>query len=164
MCASFVLLANSATSDKVVDKYGKPRPPKIAFNNGLGTETSEVAREGRGMNGVKERGPSGRWYIHPTFIVEVSIVESPVGERGMWEERGIIGQVLNGLKYEGIRGRRRLDVSGEGEIEGVDNCRLGNNGGVVIIGGGINLSIAGKGVSGSEFSTREDLPNDIEVL
>ena len=104
MCASFVLLENSTTSDKVVDKYRKSWPPKITFNNGLGMEMSEVAREGRGMDGVKERGLSGRWYIHSTFIVEVSIVESPVGERGTWEERGIIRQVLNGMKYKGIRG------------------------------------------------------------
>ena len=102
MCASFVLLANGATGHKVVDKYGKPWPPKIAFNNGFGTETSEVAREGRGMDGVKERGSSRRWYVHPTLVVEVPIVESPVGERGTWEERGIVGQVLNGTKHEGI--------------------------------------------------------------
>ena len=57
-----------------------------------------------------------------------------------------------------------MDVSGEGEIEGVDNCRFRNDGGVVIIGGGINLSIVGKSVSRGEFCTREYLPDDIEVL
>ena len=46
VCASLVLLANGAASNKVIDKYRKPRPPRIAFYNGLGTETSEMAREG----------------------------------------------------------------------------------------------------------------------
>ena len=56
------------------------------------------------MDGVKERGLSGRWYIHAALIVKVSIVESPVGERRMGEERGIVRQVLDGVEYEGIRG------------------------------------------------------------
>ena len=103
MCASFVLLANGTTGNEVIDKHGKPRPTKIAFNNGLGTETSEVAREGRRMDGMEERGSSRWWYVHPTLVVEVAIVESPVGERGAWEERGIIGQILNGAKHERIR-------------------------------------------------------------
>ena len=79
MCTGLVLLADGTAGNKVVDEHRKPRPPKIAFNNGLGVKTSEVAREGRGMDGVKERGSSGRWYIHSAFIVEVSIVKSPVG-------------------------------------------------------------------------------------
>ena len=48
------------------------------------------------------------WYVHPTLVVEVSIVESPVGERGAWEERGIVGQILNGMKYERIGRRERM--------------------------------------------------------
>ena len=113
---------------------------------------------------MKERGSSRWWHVHPTLVVEVSIVESPVGERGVWEERGIIGQILNGTKYERIRRRGRADVFSEGEVESIDHGRFGNNGGVVVIGRSINLVIVGEGVSGSEFSTREDLPNDVEVL
>ena len=43
---NFVLLAYSATGDKFGDKNGEARPPKVTFNNGLGTEVTEVAGEG----------------------------------------------------------------------------------------------------------------------
>ena len=55
MSASLVLLANGTASNEVVDKHGEARPPKVPFNNGLGAKTPEVARKGRGMDGVKER-------------------------------------------------------------------------------------------------------------
>ena len=90
MCTDFVLLADGTASNKVIDEDGKSRPPKVAFNDGFGAKTSEMARERRGMDGVKERGAGGWWYIHATFIVEVSIVKSPVSERGTWEEGGTI--------------------------------------------------------------------------
>ena len=53
MCTSFVLLTNGAASNKVVDEYGKSRPPEVSFNNHLGMETSEVTREGGRMDGVE---------------------------------------------------------------------------------------------------------------
>ena len=80
MCVSHVLLANGTAGDEVIDKHRKSWPPKITFNNGLGAKTSEVAREGGRMDGVKERGPSGQRYIHATLIVKVSIIKSPVSE------------------------------------------------------------------------------------
>ena len=65
----FVLLADGAAGNKVVDEHRKSRPPKVAFNNSLGAKASKVAREGGGMDEVKERGPGGGWYIHPSFVV-----------------------------------------------------------------------------------------------
>ena len=90
MCTGSVLLANGAARNKVIDENGKSRPPKVAFNDGLGAKTSEMAQERRGMDGMKERGTGGRWYVHSTFIVEVSVVKSPVSEGGTWEEGCII--------------------------------------------------------------------------
>ena len=43
VCASLVLLANGAASNKVIDKYRKSWPPKVTFNNGLGMKMSKVA-------------------------------------------------------------------------------------------------------------------------
>ena len=40
VCADFILLANGATGDKVVDEDGKSRPPKVALDDGLGAEPS----------------------------------------------------------------------------------------------------------------------------
>ena len=80
MCADFILLANSATSNEVIDKDGKPRPPEVTLNNSLGAEPSEMARGRGGVDGVQERGASGRRYIHTTLVIKVSIVKGPVGE------------------------------------------------------------------------------------
>ena len=80
MCADFILLANGATGDKVVDEDGKAWPPKVALDDGLGAKSSEMARGRGGMDGVQERGTSGRWYIHTTLVIEVSVVKGPVGE------------------------------------------------------------------------------------
>ena len=86
MCADLVLLANSAAGNKVIDEDRKSRPPKVALNDGLRAETSKVTRERGGMDGVQERGASGRWYIHTAFIVKMSVVKSPVGKGGTWKE------------------------------------------------------------------------------
>ena len=86
MCANLILLANGAAGDKVVDEDGKSRPPKVAFNDSFGAKTSEMAREGRGMDRVKERGTGGRWHIHSTLVVEVSVVKSPVSEGRAWKK------------------------------------------------------------------------------
>ena len=40
MCADLILLANGTTGDEVVDKDGKSRPPKVAFDDGFGAEPS----------------------------------------------------------------------------------------------------------------------------
>ena len=53
MCVNLVLLANGTTGDEVIDEYRESRPPKIVFNNSFGTKSSEVARKGRRMDGVK---------------------------------------------------------------------------------------------------------------
>ena len=65
VCASFVLLANGTTGNEVIDEDGKSRPPKVSFNDGLGAEASKMAREGRGMDGMKERGAGGGTYMRP---------------------------------------------------------------------------------------------------
>ena len=91
MSVDLVLLAYGATSNEVVDEDGKSRPPKVTFNDGLRAKMSEMARERGGMDGVQEGGTGGRWHIHSTFIVEVSVVKSPVSEGGTWEEGCIVG-------------------------------------------------------------------------
>ena len=103
MCADFVLLADGAASNEVIDEDGKSRPPKIMFHDGLGTKTSEVARERRRVDGVKKRGASGWWYIHTALVVEASIVESPVGQGGAWKEGHFVRQVLNSTKDKRVR-------------------------------------------------------------
>ena len=47
MCVDLVLLANKATSDKVVDKHKETWPPEVAFDNCLISEMSKVTRENK---------------------------------------------------------------------------------------------------------------------
>ena len=65
VCVDFILLANGATGNE----DGKSRPPKVTFNDSLGAKTSKMAREGRGMDRVEERGAGGRRYVHSTLVV-----------------------------------------------------------------------------------------------
>ena len=45
MHVCFVLLANRATSNEVVDKQGEARPPEVAFNDSLSVKSPKVTRE-----------------------------------------------------------------------------------------------------------------------
>ena len=55
-------------------------------------------------------------------------------------------------------------MTGKSKVKGVDDSRFRDDRGVIIIEGGVYLSIAGEGVGRSKLSTREDFPDDIEVL
>ena len=57
-----------------------------------------------------------------------------------------------------------MDVAGKGEIKSVVDCRFWDNGGIGIVGGGVNLVVAGKGVGRGNFGTWENLPDNIKVL
>ena len=82
----------------------------------------------------------------------------------MWEEGSVVRQVLNGMKDKGVRHGRSLDVTGKSKIKSIDNCGFWDNSGIGIFGGGVNLVIVGKGISGGEFGTWKNFPNDIKVL
>ena len=53
---------------------------------------------------------------------------------------------------------------GKGKIEGTNYSRFRDNGGIVIVKGSVDLVVAGEGVGGGEFGTRENFPDDVEVL
>ena len=57
-----------------------------------------------------------------------------------------------------------MDMVGESEIESVDDCRIRDDGGISVVGGGVNLVVAGKSVGGSKFGARENFPDNIKVL
>ena len=113
---------------------------------------------------MQERGASGWRYIHTTFVVEVSVVKSPVSEGGSGEKRCFVGQVLDSTKDKRVGGGRRLNVAGKGKIESTNYGRFRDNGGIVIVEGSVDLVVAGEGVGGGEFGTRENVPDDVEVL
>ena len=55
-------------------------------------------------------------------------------------------------------------MAGKGKVEGVDHGRFRDNGCIIIVKGSIDLVVAGEGVGGGELGTRENLPDDVEVL
>ena len=55
-------------------------------------------------------------------------------------------------------------MSGKSEIESMDDCRFWDNGGIGVVGGGVNLVVTGKSIGGGKFGARENLPDNIEVL
>ena len=164
MCSNFVLLANGAAGDEVVDENRKSRPPKVTFDNGFGAKSSKMTRKGGRMDGVQERRTSRWWYIHTAFVIEVAVVKGPVGEGGSGEKGCFVGEVLDSTKNERVGGRRRLNMAGKGEIEGINDGGFGNDGGIVIVEGSVDLVVAREGVGGGKFGTGENFPDDVEVL
>ena len=55
-------------------------------------------------------------------------------------------------------------MTSEGKVECLDDYRVGNDGGINIVRGGVNGISTGEGVSGGHLGTRENFPYDIEVL
>ena len=52
----------------------------------------------------------------------------------------------------------------EGEVEGVDDHRVQEDGSVCIVGSGIQVILSRKGVSGSHLCPWSNLPDDVEIL
>ena len=94
----------------------------------------------------------------------MSVIKGPVGEGRPGKKGSFIGQVLDSTKDEGITGRGRLDMTGKGKIEGVNDGGFRDDGGIIIVKGSIDLVVAGEGVGRGEFGAREHFPDDVEVL
>ena len=55
-------------------------------------------------------------------------------------------------------------MAGKGEIEGINDGGFGDDGGIVIVKGSVDLVVTGEGVGGGEFGTGENFPDDVKVL
>ena len=55
-------------------------------------------------------------------------------------------------------------MAGEGEIEGINYGGFRDDRGVGVVERSVDLVVARESVSGSELSTRENFPDDVEVL
>jgi hypothetical protein len=80
------------------------------------------------------------------------------------KQRGLFRQVLDGSEYEGIGGGQVLNVANKREIESTNDSRGGNDGGVDVIQGSVNMSSARESIGWSHLGSRKDLPYDVEVL
>ena len=75
MSVNLVLLANSTTSNKMLDKGGQAQPPEIALKDRLGMEYSHVARKGGGVDRMEEGRASRGRNIQSFVEIEVAIVK-----------------------------------------------------------------------------------------
>ena len=55
-------------------------------------------------------------------------------------------------------------MTSESKVEGIDDSGLRNNRGVIIIKGSVDLVVTGECIGGGELGTRENFPDDVEVL
>ena len=66
---NLILLAYCTPGDEGIDEGGKPRPPKVSFQESFGAESSHVSTGGGVMYGVDD-GLSFVWgNVHATFEV-----------------------------------------------------------------------------------------------
>ena len=94
----------------------------------------------------------------------MAIVKQPVRKSGSSEQGRTVIQGCKGFENEGIRDRGGLDVAREGEIEGIDDHRIWEDGSVCIVGSGIQVILSRKGISGSHLCPWGNLPDDVKVL
>ena len=52
----------------------------------------------------------------------------------------------------------------EGEVEGIDDHRIGEDGGVCIVGSGIQVIFVREDICRSHLGSRGNLPDDVKVL
>ena len=57
-----------------------------------------------------------------------------------------------------------MDVVREGEIQGIDDHGIWEDGGVCIVGSGIQVILSRKGISGSHLCPWGNFPDDVKVL
>ena len=112
-----------------------------------------------------EESRSGGWgHEHPTLEVQMTIVIVPVGESGAKEEGSAILQSSEDAQNKGVRRGRLHDGCGEDEVEGVNDDRIRNNRGVLVVESGILDIFSREGISRAHLSSGSDYSFDVEVL
>ena len=113
---------------------------------------------------MEESRTSGWRNEHAVVKVKMTIVKRPVREGGTSEQRRPVIQCGKGFEHKGVRDRGRLDVASQGEIKGVDNHGVREDGSIGIILGSIKVIFSRKSIGWSHLCTRGNLPDNIKVL
>ena len=155
-----VLLASGAARDK----EGQTRPPEVTFNDGFDMKMPCMSGGGGFMQRANEGVAGRRWYIHSSLKVEVAILKGPVSKGRMREQRGAILHILDHFQNKRVGRGRRLDMACEGEVKGLDDHWIWDNGDINIVISSVNEVFLRKGISGCHQCPRCDLPADIKIL
>ena len=93
----------------------------------------------KGVDQVEKEGV-GRWgNIYMTLKIEMAIVKGPVREEGVREKGGTILQGRENMDDKRIGGCGSRDGLRKGEVEGIDNNQVRDNGRRVVIRRGVNV-------------------------
>ena len=85
-----------------------------------------------------EEGRAGRGRNIQLFAeIEMAIVKRPLQKSGPSEQGRSLIQGGKGFENKGVRGGGGLDVTREGEVEGIDDYRIREDGSVCVIGSSI---------------------------
>ena len=72
------LLAEGATSNKLMDKRGHPQPPIVVRQRRISAKEATVARSQRSMNGRDQVMLCRGGYIETVFKIKLRTIEMPV--------------------------------------------------------------------------------------
>ena len=78
MSAHFVLLANSAAHNKMLDQGGEAQPPEVPFKDRLSVEDPHVARKGGGVDRMEEGRADRGGNIHTPAEIKMAVIKGPV--------------------------------------------------------------------------------------
>ena len=82
----------------------------------------------------------------------------------MSKQGGSFIQGCEGLEDKGVRGGGGLGVARQGEIKGINDHGVREDGSVHIIISGVQVILAREGISRSHQPSRSNLPDDVKVL
>ena len=102
--------------------------------------------------------------IHPFVKTKMAIIKGPVREGGMSEQRGSLVQCCESLKNKGVRGGGRLYMMRKGEIKGIDDHGVRDDGDVCIICSGVQMILSRKSICGSHLCSGGYFPEYVEIL
>ena len=139
MGVSLMLLTDRAAGNEIFDEGGETWPPKVLFKDGFGMENTHVAREGGGVDRMKQSRLGRGGNEHAVVEIEMAIIVGPVRERGLGEQGRSSGECGESFKYKQVGGQGGLDMTGEDKVEGIYNNWLRKNGGVCVIRSGVEM-------------------------
>ena len=100
---------------------------------------------------MEEGRAGGGRNIQSLAEIEMAIIKRPVQKSGSSEQGRSLIQGFKGFENKGVGGGGGLDVTREGEVEGIDDHRIWEDGGVCVIGSGIQVILSRKGICGSHL-------------
>ena len=119
--------------------------------------------EGR-MNQSNEIMVSNWWNIKMRFKVKMSTIEMPIRNGGTRKQRRVLGQIVDSIKNQRVRGRRKGNFINKSGVNNVNEKVIRQKGNVCIVRGSIRVSKAGQGISRPHSGSWSVNKGEIKIL